>query len=153
MKILLFLMPLLFFSTGAGAIDIEARGTWHLPVGRGQLRHGPGSDLISAYESPPAATVLQIRDASEKEWLVFARQGGPSWPSGLTLSVKCTDPGAGTGAVYGGGEFIPITGVETPVFAGEGDRSGIRCQYRLEGMSIAVSPGTYGFNVVYTVNE
>jgi len=153
MKISFFLLPLLFFATSAIGIDIQATGVWNPAIGSQDLSPGSGRNLKSACKSSPDATALTISNATGKEWKVSVRKSGASWPSGLTLYVRRTTHGDGTGKISGGTSFIPINAFDTGFFSGWNDRTAIKCQYKLEGMSLDIPPGIYGFLVIYTVTD
>jgi len=153
MKILFFLIPLLIFSTSAIGIDIQATGVWNVAIGSQDIVAGSGKNLKSSCQSSPGATALTISNATGKEWKVSVRKSGASWPSGLTLYVRRTNHGMGRGAVSGGTSFIPINAFDSRFFSGRNDRTTIKCQYKLEGMSIDIPPGTYSFLVIYTVTD
>ena len=137
----LAMLVLVFFSPRASfAISISASGGWSETINADDLVSGAGSDLKSSYESATDATLLTISECqnSDDTWKVNVRYSSSSWP--FTLSVKKS-----------GGNYQTITTTQADFFSGSGNTSNIALQYKLEGMSIKIAPGTYSTTITYTV--
>jgi len=135
MLVIVFLSPRASF-----AISISASGGWSETIDENDLLSGAGSDLQSTYESATDATLLTISECqnSDDTWQVSVSYSSSSWP--FTLSVKKS-----------GGNYQTITTTQADFFSGSGDTSDIALQYKLEGMSIEIAPGTYSSTITYTV--
>jgi len=135
------MLVLVFLSPGASfAISISASGGWSETIDENDLVAGAGSDLKSTYESATNATLLTISGCqnSDDTWQVKVSYSSSNWP--FSLSVKKS-----------GGNYQTITTTQTDFFSGKGDTSNIALQYKLEGMSIKIAPGTYSTTITYTV--
>lgn len=135
------------------AIELSALGEWVKIVGSTELIMGAGSELRSSYMSAENATTLNINRARGKDyyWRVEVKRIDVNWPSGLTLYVRRTSDGIGYGSISGGTTFIPISSINQIFFEGSDNRSSINCQYKLDGVSIDISPGSYITTIIYTV--
>ncbi len=151
---LFFSLCILFLSAvTAEGIDITATGTWNQSIGPANLISGPGSDLTRTYTSAANATLINISDTKhEKDWVVSVSRQDSRWDASLTLSVKRTSDGS-RHQISGGTTYIPITASPTTFFIGKHDNTGIYCQYKLQGMSLDISPADYRTTVIYTVTE
>jgi len=141
------------FFTKAEAIDISAVGSWSDTIDASDLQAGAGSNLIDTYESVAGATVLTISNTTGNtdNWRVDVRRTDTAWHSNLHLYVKRTSDGSGSGSISGGLSYIEITTIDSQIFSGAGDRSGINLEYKLTGMSVSVPPNAYSTTVTYTV--
>ena len=154
MKKIFFLITfILLFFTKAEAIDISAVGSWSDTIDASDLQAGAGSNLIDTYESVAGATVLTISNTTGNtdNWRVDVRRTDTAWHSNLHLYVKRTSDGSGSGSISGGLSYIEITTIDSQIFSGAGDRSGINLEYKLTGMSVSVPPNAYSTTVTYTV--
>ncbi|HPW48326.1 MAG TPA: hypothetical protein PLJ97_03200 [Candidatus Saccharibacteria bacterium] len=139
--VVLSMLVLVFLSPGASfAISISASGGWSETIDENDLVAGAGSDLKSTYESATNATLLTISGCqnSDDTWQVKVSYSSSNWP--FSLSVKKS-----------GGNYQTITTTQATFFSGSGDTSNIALQYKLEGMSIKIAPGTYSTTITYTV--
>ena len=137
----LAMLIVVFFSPRASfALSISASGAWYETIDENDLTSGAGSDLQSTYESVTNATLLTISEClnSNDTWQVNVSYSSSNWP--FSLSVKKS-----------GGNYQPITTTQTEFFSGKGDTSDIALQYKLEGVSIKIAPGTYSTTITYTV--
>ena len=135
------------------AIDITATGAWSLLNDAGDLVFGAGSDLISDQESAQDQVALTIADTTgdTDNWRVDARRSDTNWPVGLSIFVKRTSDGAGTGNISGGSAYQEVTVSDGSFFSGSGNRNGIGMQLKLSGASVGIAPDTYSTSIVYTV--
>lgn len=138
------LIPLL-----ASAGDIFATGGWSRTVDSSDLTSGAGSDLTSSYESAASATDLDLTAAAD--YRVDVRRTDGTWDGDFTLYVKRTQAGSGAGTISGGAAYQGVTTTDAEFFTGNGDRTGVKVQYQLDGMSVTVSPDTYSSTVTFTI--
>ena len=139
----------LFIPFFASAGDIVATGGWSLTVDSGDLIAGAGSDLTSTYESAVSATDLAITAAAD--YRVDIRRTDGTWDGDFTLSAKRTQDGSGSGSIAGGTTYQAITTTDTELFTGNSDRTGVKVQYQVEGMSVDIAPDTYSSTVTFTI--
>jgi hypothetical protein len=139
----------LFVSFPVSAGDIVATGGWNETVDSSDLTSGAGSDLASTYQSIASATDLDVTAAAD--YRVDVRRTDGTWSGDFTLSVRRTAIGGGSGTVSGGTTYQSVTTTDAEFFTGNGNRSGIKLQYQLEGMSVSISPDTYTTTVTYTI--
>jgi hypothetical protein len=148
---LIFFMIALIVATSraeAGNVNISASGGWNFTIGVSDLAAGPGSDIADK-DSAPNATFLTV-SATGFNWRVDVHRSDTSWNGNLSLYVRRTSDGTGSGIVFGGGSFIPVGLVNSLFFSGSGSRSNMGVQYRLKS-SVKVPPGSYGTTVIYTI--
>lgn len=138
------LIPLLAFGG-----DIVATGGWSLTVDSADLTAGAGSDLTATYESAASATDLAI--TATADYRVDIRRTDGNWDGDFTLSAKRTQDGSGSGSISGGTTYLSITTTDEEFFTGNSDRTGVKVQYQLEGLSVTIAPDTYSSTVTYTI--
>ena len=132
------------------AADLVASGDWTQQLNAAHLVSGAGSNLPTQIQSLAGTTILSISNAPGAWTLRVRRAGGP-WPGNVTLFVKRTSAGAGSGSVSGGDAFVEVTGSDTELFSGSGARSNIALQFKLTGLSTSVSPAQYLSSIIFTV--
>lgn len=147
------LMAAVLCSAGCQAVDVTVTGSWSIVDDAGHLASGAGSDLISDRESGPDQVALTVANAlgDSDNWRVDVRRSDTNWPAGLSIYVKRTSDGAGTGIITGGHGYQEITVSDTAFFSGSGNRNGIGLQLRLSGASVRIAPDTYSTSIIYTV--
>jgi uncharacterized membrane protein YgcG len=153
MKYFIFLILSLLLAIGqaeAGNVNISASGGWNFTIDASDLISGPGSDIRDK-ESAPNASLLTV-SATGFSWRVDVRRADTSWNGNLTLYLRRTSDGTGSGIVFGGSSYIPVGIANSLFFSGSGSRSGMGGQYKL-GSSVKVPPGSYGTTVIYTITQ
>ena len=133
--------------------DIRAEGGWSdLMIDAGYLMGGAGTDLIDMYESNSDATLLDIRFPKKDElWRFDVRKSDTTWFSDLSLYIRRTGSGSGSGSISGGNSYIEILDMDREFFSGNGHLNNIPLQYKLSGVSVQVPPGTYSTTVIFTL--
>ena len=144
---------LILSGPSACAVDIYATGGCNFIIDSSCLVGGAGSDLMKSFESKLDATVINITGTggSGDAWQVRVRKSGVSKLHGVTLYVKRTGNGSGSGTVSGGSSYVAVETSDTDFFEGSGDRTDITVQYKVSGISIKIPPGTYSTVVTFTV--
>lgn len=144
---------LILSGPSASAVDIYAAGGWTFVIDSSYLVGGAGSDLMKSFESKLDATVINITSTggSGDAWQVQVRKSGVSKLHGVTLYVKRTGDGSGSGTVSGGSSYVAVETSDTDFFEGSGDRMGITVQYKVSDISINVPPGNYSATIIFTV--
>lgn len=142
---------LLFFSFstyvfGQGSITVS--GQWSLNIDQNNLISGPGSDLISTYESATDQVQIDIL-GPDRTWRVDVHRVDINWHSDFILEVR-RQP---NNRIVGGLTYQPITPVAIEFFRSRNRRNvrGIQVQFRLSGVTININPDTYSTTVVYTL--
>ena len=134
------------------AIDLTANGTILRTIGPNDLTGGAGSHLNPTYENlNDLALSISTTTGIEDNWRVDVRRSDTLWHSSLTLSVKRTGDGLGSGLISGGLSYLPVDVMDTSFFSGSGDRSGINLGIQLSGMSVSVPPNNYSTTLTFTV--
>ncbi|MCF7984025.1 MAG: hypothetical protein K9L70_06445 [Thiohalocapsa sp.] len=144
---MLGLMPVLC----ASASGITVSGTWSETIGSDDLFAGTGTDIRSPIVSGAAQAVLDIADTGGRSWTVYLRRAEIAWHADVTLSVRRSGDGSGSGSIVGGTDYRPVTASDQVFFTGSGDRAGIGIELRLEGVSVAQDPNLYETAVTYSV--
>ncbi len=152
---LFFILLLLFFPHSAYGIAITAAGSWTETINSSDLASGAGSNLSNNYESSSNATTLEIENCSGDgdNWRVYVRRSNVNWHNDLHIYVQRKTDGDGGGSISGGDSYHVITDSDTQFFSGAGNRSNIKLQYKLSGMSISVPPNAYSATITYTVSS
>ncbi|MGB8658038.1 MAG: hypothetical protein WCE90_09690 [Candidatus Zixiibacteriota bacterium] len=148
------MVPLLLFSTEVEPIDLSATGGWGETIDQSHLISGAGSNLADAYESLTNATTISVSGCTgdTDNWRVEVSridQGG--WYENLTIYVRRTSDGTGSGWVADGLSYIEVNSTGSQFFTGAGDRTNISIQYRLAGMSVMVPPENYSTTISFAV--
>lgn len=154
--VLLFFIPMVFLNLSglsACAVDVYATGGWNLTVDSSCLVGGAGSGLIESFESGLDASMINITgtSGSADAWRVRVRKSDALRLHGVTLYVKRTGDGSGSGIISGGTSYTAVETSDADFFDGCGDRTGIAVQYKVSGISINVPPGTYSTVITFTV--
>jgi hypothetical protein len=139
----------LLLPLSALAGDIVATGSWSRTIDASDLASGPGSDLNPSYESNASATDIGLTAAAD--YRVDVRRTDGTWDGDFMLYVRRTQVGAGAGSISGGTAYQSVTTTDAEFFTGTGDRTGIKVQYQLDGMSVTISPDTYSSTVTFTI--
>ena len=143
-------LALLALAPASPAADLISSGDWTETINASKLVSGAGSNLQSQLQSLSGVTTLTISNVSGA-WTLRARRSGGSWPSDVTLLVKRTSAGSGSGSVAGGDAFVELTGSDVEIFSGSDARSNVSLQFKLTGLSVGISPATYLSSVIFTV--
>ncbi len=129
--------------------DIVATGGWTRTIDSADLTSGAGSDLTPSYESGADATDLGVTAVGN--YRVDVRRADATWHGDFTLSVRRTQDGSGSGSISGGTTYQTVTTSDAEFFTGNGDRTGIKVQYQVDGLSVDVAPDTYSSTVTFTI--
>lgn len=129
--------------------DIVATGGWSETIDSSDLAAGPGSDLVASHESNSSATNIDLTAVGD--YRVDVRRADGTWSGDFTLYVRRTQPGSGAGSISGGTTYQEITTSDAELFTGNADRTGIKIQYQVDGLSVTISPDTYSSTVTFTI--
>ena len=135
------------FAQGA---DLTSMGDWIQTVTATNLVAGAGSDLQPQFESLSGVTILTISNAPGP-WIMRARLSGTGGHGDVSVQVKRTSAGSGTGSIDGGTTYTELSGLDSEIFNGTESRENISLQFKLTGLSCRVSPGTYLSTIIFTV--
>ena len=152
--LILFVNPILLtipLHLSAENLKISVSGSWSLGIDQSNLMSGGGSKLQSTYQSPPDATLIDIKADKKSSWAVYVRR--IQLPNHLTIDVRRTSDGRGKGTIEGGENFIPLGEGYTMLFRGRDERKDVTIQYRIRGVSISISQGLRDLKIIYTVEE
>ena len=135
------------------AVSIGVTGDWFETIDAADLSGGAGSDLVSTHESSADQVSIDIGDAPTQSWRVDVRKVDTDWHGDLSLYVRRTSDGSGSGSIAGGTSYQQLTSTYQEFFSGGLDRSGIAVQLMLDGVSATMPCGSYLTTVYYTVVE
>lgn len=144
---LLLVLGLTGLTRGA---DITSNGDWVESISAAHLVSGAGSDLQPQFESVAGVTSLTISNAPGA-WTLGVRRAGGGGHGDVTVYVKRTSGGTGSGSISGGSAYMELTSSNAELFSGTEARSGISLQFKLTGLSRGVSPATYFSSIIFTV--
>lgn len=156
-------IPLLFIlclsiQEGNTQTTIGVSRSWSLTIDSSNLQGGPGTDLISTYESNTNQVLVQIQKGgggwfTNWYWRVDVCKSDLNWPSEFYLDVRRSSNGIGFGSITGGTNYQEVTDTDQLFFTGSRNRILIGLQFRLRGVSLQVVPDTYITTVIYTLTE
>lgn len=144
---------LLSLAIAAPGADVSSVGNWTETIDASDLIAGAGSNVTSQYESVTGSTTLDIVNTAGGSWRIVARRSDGTWHGNLTLFVRRTSDGSGSGSVLSGASYVQLSTLDTEIFTGTGDRTNIAVQLKLTGMSKDVSPNTYSSGIIFTVTS
>ncbi len=128
---------------------------WSLTVGSADIIGGAGGDFAAEYESAADEKQLQISNPGPLSgyYRVDVRKSDSSWDSRITLYIRRTSDGTGTGTISGGTVYQEVTDQDTEFFSGYQDRSDIDVQFKVSGgyAGLGLHADSYVTSVVYTV--
>jgi hypothetical protein len=133
----------------------QVNGIWTPEVPRMSGQSDAGNHPPRSYQSEPGVMTI---DTDDGKWIVSVRMNEDIWPDGLTFWVRRISsgraaPGSGRPQIQGGLSYQEVRNYNQVLFSGEGRLTGIKVQYRIDGMSIRVPPAVYGLSIVYTSRE
>jgi hypothetical protein len=134
----------------ASAADLTSTGDWIESVNASNLVSGAGSGFPGAFQSVSGTTVLSVGNAPGN-WRVKARRSPGNWNGNLTIWVKRTSDGSGSGTIAGGEAFVEVGATDVEIFSGTEARSNISLQFKLTGLTCDASPDTYTSSIIFTV--
>lgn len=135
------------FASGA---DLISMGDWVETITATNLVAGAGSDLQPRFESISGVTILTISNASGA-WTLRARLSGTGGHGDVSVQVKRTSTGGGTGSIEGGTTYTDLSSLDSEIFNGTESRENISLQFKLTGISCQISPDTYLSSIIFTV--
>jgi hypothetical protein len=141
----------MMLASAVNAATLTSSGGYTDTIDASDLVAGAGSALNSTYSSASNATRLDVTGTGGGAYTVTVRMAPGTWDGSFSLSVRRTTNGTGTGTITGGTTYIQLTTVDQVLFTGTGNRSNVRVQYQLTGMSVAVPPATYSSSVIFTI--
>jgi hypothetical protein len=141
---------LLTLCTASQAADLTSSGNWVETITAANLISGAGSDLQAQVESVSGVTTLTITNAPGA-WSLRARLGASQGHGDVTVYVKRTSAGSGSGTISGGNAYVELTNSDVEIFNGSEARSGISIQFKLIGLSHDIPPATYLSSITFTV--
>lgn len=158
-RLLLFLLTTAVFAPlpeARAEVGVTVTGSWSEAVDESDLTAGPGSNLASEYQSASNEFSIRIQGfgASRKNpnsWRLDVRRSDANWHANLSVFVRRTSNGSGTGSISGGTSYQTVTGTDQTFFQGSNDRNGVRVQAKVGGVSLSVPPSTYQTSIVFTI--
>jgi len=135
---------------------VTVTGSWSETINESDLTAGPGSNLASEHQSASNEFSIRIQGfgSSKKDpdsWRVDVRRSDATWHANLSVFVRRTANGSGNGTISGGAAYQTVTVTDQAFFQGSNDRSGIRAQAKVGGVSLSVPPNTYQTSIVFTI--
>ena len=133
------------------AADISLVGNWTEVIDSNDLTSGAGSDIRSPIESSTAQATIDITATGGGSWTVKVSKSDVNWPAGVSLAVKRTSDGTGSGTISGGTTYLTLTGTEQTLFTGSDDRSSIQLQLKTQSLSVSDAPDSYSTTLSYRI--
>lgn len=137
----------------AGAADLAVSGSWSATVDASDLAFGAGSDLVPTHESLADTVDVEVLNTAGAAWRVDVRRSDTAWDPDVTVWVRRTSDGSGSGSIAGGSAWQQVSAMDATFFSGSGDRTAIGLQVRITGTSLSLPADLYATSLVYTVVE
>lgn len=135
------------------ALSITVTGSWNETINEADLTGGAGTDLTSTYESAADEVSIDVGDTGATSWKVEQSRVDSNWHANFTLSIKRTADGTGEGTINGGQVYTEVDTTDKNFYTGQKNRMNVKCQLKLEGVSIQIPPDTYTTTIYYTVSD
>ncbi len=132
-------------------MTLNATGSLTREIGAADLVSGAGTDLNSTYESSTSVVTLDLSNTLGSSWKVQVMYSETTWDPALSVSVRRTTDGTGSGTITGGDSYQAITGTYTDLFTGSDDRTGIQLQVKLSGMSVSLGVETFVSDISFKI--
>lgn len=147
---------LLLTNINAGAYWISSSGKWSETLDRQDFMGPSGFKLIDELESDPAEVELVITSifTTPRKWKVNVKRSDTNWPKALDLWIRRTGDGTISegGTIKHGAKYSKVKANEKKFFAGQAKWVwGIPVQFKLQGLSSVLSPGTFSTTITYTI--
>lgn len=149
----LLLIACMLGGNEVSSAQLEIIGSWSPVIGAADLWGVPGSDFRSPIESDSAQSTLAVVGTEGRAWVLKVRRSDSNMPEGVRFALRRTTTGSGPGAIDGGADYVFPETADVIFLTGFGDRMGINLQLKLEGVSLHQSPGFYGANLVYGLEQ
>lgn len=134
------------------ASSIAVVGAWTVTINSSNLIAGAGSNLVSSQESPADTSQVSITNVPAN-WRIDVRRQDSVWNAALSLQVRRSSNGTGSGSISGGTSYVTLTTSDQTLCTGSLNRSGIGMQYQVAGLSLALPPNTYQTDALFTLVE
>lgn len=95
-------------------------------------------------------TLLNI--ISNGSYTVYVNKTDIDWNAGISLWVRRTGDGTGSGNISTNIPFIELTNLDQVLFTGNKDRSNIPIQFEIRGLSVLLPAKQYKTSIVFTIN-
>ena len=132
-------------------VEITVSGSWQETIDSGDLILGPEWMLPSTYTSSANAALVNISAKLRDNWIVSVSKIDSVWDPRMSLYIRRTGSGSGTGLISGGTSFQQLTPSGQTFFSGSNKRTGIPIQFQLTGMTLAIPPANRMTTILYTV--
>ena len=89
----------------------------------------------------------------QSHWKITVYKNDINWDNRVGIYVRRTSTGNGSGATWGGTNYVEIRSMPQNFLQGSGSLTNINLQYKLMGLSIEIPSNTYYTDIVYTLYE
>ena len=150
----IFLLGILLFVTHVGLFSqtIKISGApWNVNITPPALA---GENPINNIESLSDQISINVHGDQDNNWQITVEKDATNWHSNLTLEVRRTGDGTGSGTISGGTTYVTIPDSPTYVifFVGNKNPNNIPCQYRLHSDDLCPE-ASYSTPVIYTITN
>jgi hypothetical protein len=161
----MFLAVLLFlllsvsgFGLGATDITVTPDPLWAPTFNVANLSGSAGTDFASPLASAANQVNMNIGVRiipSHPNWVLTVRKSDISWSPSLTLQIRRTGDGTGTGTIDAGSLNIwrTIAVVDTELCRGTNNRSNVPAQVQVLGLSVLLNAVTLTTTVIFTLTD
>ena len=151
--IILFSLSLsILYTAPKPKVSIRVGGRWTLNLDENDLTGGPGTDFPDTWESASDLIDIDITK-TDNTWEVEISKSDATWPSQVNIYARRTTDGTGDGTITGGTTYQEITDIDEPFFSGTDDRTNVKVQIKLEGVTVGMNLDDYDTTISYTATS
>ena len=136
--------------------SITVTGTWSASIAAGTITEAGTDYGVTTLSSLTNQSLLSVDDGpGNNNWRVFVKKTDIDWNFGLTLSLKRTGNGTGSGnftTTTIGTTYIQLTALDQLFISGNKVINNIPIQYEIGGISVLIPAKSYSTQVVYTLS-
>lgn len=138
--------------------QVWAQSSWNVSVGANSITEAGNNYSTSAVESAANQFLFDIVGGPSTNFTLTVNRLDADWSNLLSVLVRRTGPGAGSGGFIAGGDnyqmvtTLPQT-LSFGTFGPSGRRNNIPVQIRLAGISVLVPAKTYTTTLVFTISN
>jgi hypothetical protein len=159
LAVLLFLLlSVSGFGLGATDITVTPDPLWAPTFNVANLSGAAGTDFASPLASASNQVNMNVGVRifpSHPNWILTVKKSDISWSPTLTLQIRRTGDGTGSGTIDAGSLNVwrTISAVDTELCRGTQNRTNIPGQVQVLGLSVSLGVRTLSTTVIFTVTD
>ena len=152
MKYLITFLHICLISGLGYSQEVRIKGTVEFSFSQSNIKAGENYQVETA--SRKDGVVMDIKKLDrQSHWKITVYKNDINWDNRVGIYVRRTSTGNGSGATWGGTNYVEIRSMPQNFLQGSGSLTNINLQYKLMGLSIEIPSNTYYTDIVYTLYE